>query len=115
MIKNNPISIQIGKDKTQIIKGIAILLMVAHHCLIGEFYLKPDPFLSTLFGHKLVSLTKMCVGLFTFFVGYGYFFSSQNKVSYTIQHITKLLKNYWIVLFLIAIPLSVINKVVNVF
>ena len=88
----------ISKDKTQIIKGFAILFMIAHHCLIKEFYINPPSFLSTLICIKFYTSMKICVGLFTFFVGYGFFFSDKVNTIYIFKHIWRLLKNYWIVL-----------------
>lgn len=88
----------ITKDKTQIIKGCAILFMIVHHCLIKEFYINPPSYLSTLFCVKFYTSMKICVGLFTFFVGYGAFYTEKIDTTYIYKHIWRLLKNYWIVL-----------------
>lgn len=87
------------KDKTQIIKGIAILLMIAHHCLIKEFYLTPPDYVNSFAATSLQTGAKMCVGLFTFFIGYGCFFAQRIDFKYISQHVWRLLKQYWIVLF----------------
>lgn len=65
----------ISKDKTQIIKGCAILFMIVHHCFIKEFYINPPSYLSTLICIKFYTSMKICVGLFTFFVEYGAFYT----------------------------------------
>lgn len=87
------------KDKTQIVKGIAILLMIVHHCLIKEFYLIPPDNLTSLAATSLQTGAKMCVGLFTFFIGYGSFFAQKIDHKYISNHVWRLLKQYWIVLF----------------
>ena len=98
----------ITKDKTQIIKGCAILFMIAHHCLIKEFYINPPSFLSTLICVKFYTSTKICVGLFTFFVGYGAFYAEKIDTTYIFKHIWRLLKNYWFIL-ITTIILSIIG------
>lgn len=98
-------TIQITKDKTAIIKGIAILFMIANHCLLEKYYLNPSPFLSTALGRELCVFTKICVPIFTFIVGYGFFYSYKNFCAYLKRHGGTLLKYYWFYLFILAIPL----------
>lgn len=90
----------ISKDKTLIIKGFAILFMIAHHCLIKEFYISVPEFLYNPIAIRLQIGSKMCVGLFTFFVGYGCFYAKSIDLLYISRHVWRLLKPYWSILFL---------------
>lgn len=102
-------NIVISKDKTQIIKGFAILFMILHHSLIKEFYLDPPALLSSFVAIRLQIGMKMCVGIFTFVVGYGSFYAKDVDIHYIKNHIWRLLKQYWLILF-ITIALVVIKK-----
>jgi len=95
------------KDMTAVLKGIAILFMIMHHCLIPDFYDYPPDFLHNgLIVHVMMGM-KICVGLFTFIIGYGYAFCSKRTLSYGFKHIRTLVVKYWILLFLIFIPVAV--------
>lgn len=89
----------VSKDKSMIIKGIAILFMIAHHCLIKEFYIDAPDFLLTPLSRYLQTGNKMCVGLFTFFIGYGSFYAKSFDTSYVTSRIWRLTKQYWLILF----------------
>lgn len=56
------------KKTTQMIKGIAILIMIAHHFIVIPF--SDLPYLVTLFGYAC----KICVAIYAVLSGYGYFF-----------------------------------------
>ena len=88
----------ISKDKSMIIKGIAILFMIAHHCLIKEFYIEAPDFLLTPLSRYLQTGNKMCVGLFTFFIGYGSFYTKSFDINYVTSRIWRLSKQYWFIL-----------------
>lgn len=90
--------VEITKDMTLILKGFAILFMIAHHVLIKEFYIEPPIFLSSFIAFCLQIGMKMCVGIFTFFVGYGYFYSKNKDTKYAIQHFWRMIKMYWLIL-----------------
>ena len=94
------------KRMTAIIKGIAILLMLLLHCYRNEAY---DVTLS--FDHALIpernSVLKVCVGIFTFMVGYGYAFSRSKDWKYSLSHIKKLLIPFWVVLFVFTVPVCI--------
>ena len=93
------------KDKTLIIKGFAILFMIAHHCFIKEFYLDSPSILNSYFALRVQIGMKMCVGLFTFIIGYGGGYALKIDLRYIYSHVWRLLKQYWIVL---AITLLII-------
>lgn len=90
--------IAITKNSTIIIKGVAILFMIAHHILIKEFYVEPDSFLNSFFALRLQIGMKTCVGIFTFILGYGFFFNRKYDAKYVISHMRRVLLRYWLVL-----------------
>lgn len=79
------ITLAFGKDKTAIIKGIAIIFMIMLHCGVAD-------------------VLKLCVGIFTFMVGYGYAFAQVKDWRYSLQHIKKLLIPFWAILFVFTFP-----------
>ena len=89
----------ISKEQTLVVKGLAIFFMVAHHCLIKEFFIAQPEVLTTMPAVRLQISMKICVGLFTFFVGYVAYYSERLDFRYFISHCVRLLKQYWIVLF----------------
>lgn len=96
------------KQHTAFIKGIAILLMIWHHALIPEFYVSPEPFMRSWGMTHLSMGGKFCVGLFTFIMGYGYACSNNHSLSYSLKHIWRLLKQYWILCLLVFFPLGIL-------
>ena len=84
------ITLSFGKDKTAIIKGIAILFMIMLHCGVGD-------------------VLKICVGIFTFMVGYGYAFARVKDWRYSWQHIKKLLVPFWAILFVFTFPVMYVK------
>ena len=88
----------ITKDKSAILKGFAILFMIAHHVLIKEFYIDPSPVLDSFFALRLQIGMKTCVGIFTFILGYGFFFTKKYDAKYVLSHAKRLLLRYWFVL-----------------
>lgn len=71
LLANKPFS----KEDTAVIKGIAILIMMLHHCFLShsrfeDFYISFYPF-SEAFIIKAAETGKCCVGIFTFLSAYG--------------------------------------------
>lgn len=98
-----------GKDKTAIIKGFAILFMIILHCGCPEWYLIELPAFAK--HHNLQNITgvfKICVGIFTFMVGYGYAYSKNKDLRYSFLHIKRLLIPFWTIL-LMALPIIVLR------
>ena len=87
---DNTITLSFGKDKTAIIKGIAIIFMIMLHCGVAD-------------------VLKLCVGIFTFMVGYGYAFAKKKDWRYSLQHIKKLLIPFWTTLFVFTFPVMYIQ------
>ena len=92
-----------NKKITQMIKGIAILLMIAHHFIIMPF--AEFPYLVILFGQAC----KICVAIYAVLSGYGYFFVKEKTIRYGLKKIWSLLQNYWISLFMLFIPAAVVG------
>lgn len=93
------------KQITQKIKGLAILIMIAHHFLGYDFGAN---FSNTWVG--IGSSLKICVGIYAVLSGYGYFFSREKTVKYGLNKVWGLLQEYWITLFTIFIPCAVITS-----
>ncbi len=98
--------ITFDKDKTLIVKGVAILFMMILHCLANsEWYDVRFAMFDTPDFERIFSTFKICVGMFTFMVGYGYAFSKSKNLQYSWNHTIKLLTPFWVVLFVFTIPL----------
>lgn len=97
-------NLSFGKDKTAIIKGIAIVFMIILHCGEPECYMSDIPALLNLWLVHLLASFKICVGIFTFMVGYGYAFAKKKDWRYSFQHIKKLLIPFWVILFVFTLP-----------
>lgn len=100
-------TINISKDQATVLKGIAILFMILHHCLIKEFYVDQPAILSTFPALRMQIGMKMCVGIYTFIISYGFWYCCSYSTKYVLEHIWKLLKYYWIILFLLIVPISI--------
>ncbi len=90
------------KQTTQKIKGIAILIMIAHHFLMYDF---GTDFSNTWAGIGLNF--KICVGIYAVLSGYGYFFAKEKTVKYGLKKSWRLLQEYWMTLFIIFIPCAI--------
>lgn len=93
------------KDMTQVVKGVAIIMMMLLHCygVDGNYDVAVDASHAPLAG-PFRSAFKICVGIFTFMVGYGYAFSKTKDLRYSLQHIKKLLIPFWTILFVFTLP-----------
>lgn len=96
--------VRFDKNMTNIVKGFAIVFMMLLHCY-GDVYNKPLDYAFSLAGFN--GVFKICVGMFTFMVGYGYAFSKTRDINYSIKHIKKLLVPFWIILFIFTFPFCV--------
>lgn len=101
--------ISFTRQHTAFIKGIAILLMIWHHALIPEFYVSPEPFMRSWNIIHLSMGGKFCVGLFTFIIGYGYACNTNHTLGYSLKHIWRLLKQYWLLCLFVFIPLGTLS------
>lgn len=96
--------LEFGKDKTAIIKGLAIIFMIVLHCAIpGNWDIPLRGFSNESLMHFMGTF-KLCVGIFTFMVGYGYAFSKDKDLKYSLGHIRKLLVPFWVILIIFTVP-----------
>lgn len=79
---------QFGNDKSRIIRGLAIILMVTGHSCPGK-------------------IIPFAVPLFSFLVGYGYEFAKQKDIAHSFKRIKHLLLHFWFILFAICLPIAV--------
>lgn len=96
-----PAYVTFDKQMTGIIKGVAILFMLLLHCYQDNYDVSLD-FSYSLTGYS--GFFKLCVGMYVFMVGYGYAFSKTKDLRYGFQHIKKLLKSFWVILFVFTLP-----------
>ncbi len=104
-----------SKHDSMIVKGVAIILLMFHHC-ISESALKDYPFIdffpfdSSKWPLMVCNSFKLCVGMFIFITGFGLFksFSKVQQSSKTIKNweaarLLKTLSGFWFVYILIFI------------
>lgn len=97
-------TLEFGKDKTAIIKGVAILFMIVLHCSIPSYWSVPMREFSNAGLIHFMGTFKLCVGIYTFMVGYGYAYAESKDLKYSLTHIRRLLVPFWIILFVFTIP-----------
>ena len=98
-------TIAFGRDKTQILKGIALTLMIIHHTSTPAYWASEGTLLFSYFQRQGYA-TKMCVWIFAFLVGYGFFCSRNKTIKYSIKRILLLVIPFWVMLFGIFVPAS---------
>lgn len=102
----NTTSLQFTRDYTQIIKGIAILFMMILH--VGGSGATYDVPVRTMDTYPVLGFLhpsfKLCVGIFTFMIGYGYAFAKKKDWRYSVKHVWALLKVFWLILLGITVP-----------
>lgn len=91
----------LSKQASQMIKGVAILVMLLHHFIVIPF--SELPHLVSVFGHAC----KICVAIYSVLSGYGYFFAKEKTLKYGLKKIWGLLQIYWISLFTLFIPIAI--------
>lgn len=102
----NTTNLQFTRDYTQIIKGIAILFMIILH--VGGSGATYDVPMRTMAEFLVLGFIhpsfKLCVGIFTFMIGYGYAFAKVKDWRYSVKHVWALLKVFWLILLVITVP-----------
>lgn len=100
------------KTDTNVLKGIALLLLLCHHCFYpGEPYDDIVLWGVPLIG-RLGSFSKICVAIFVFLSGYGLTLQTMSKggignmFSFYRRRYVKLMINYWFI-WLIFVPMGV--------
>lgn len=95
--------ISFSREKTQILKGFALLLMLVHHTTLPSHWADEGTSLFSYLEHQ-VSATKMCVYIFAFLVGYGFYCSTNKTVRYSIKRILLLIVPFWAMLICMFLP-----------
>lgn len=83
-------TIQFGPDKSEIVRGWAILFMICLHNYAGGAF-------------------KICVPIFTFLVGYGYSFAKRKDWRHAVKRSWHLLSHFWLILLGIFLPVEIWN------
>ena len=100
-----------SKETSMALKGIAILMLLFHHCYQKEVLFKKYTVIFDPFAREAVILfsknLKICVSIFAFITGYGLFLSYQNNKTDTgkwmAKRYIKTFSGYWFVWILCAI------------
>lgn len=103
-----------SKEKTEYIKGIAIILMLFHHLFGFPEWLADGvkyigiPLRVNTVEYAIGRFGHICVALFAFVTGYGMFFSYRSGGIFkkSVRRGVSFLLGYWLVLFGIAIPVN---------
>ena len=96
-------NIAFSKAQTQILKGIALILMIIHHTSTPSLWAENGSMLNSYFSFQ-TGATKMCVWIFSFLVGYGFFCSKHKSIRYSLKRILLLLIPFWLMMLLLFIP-----------
>ncbi len=105
-------SLQLSLNDTQVLKGVALLLLLCHHCLYEgkdyvDIWFHGKPLFQT-FG----IFSKLCVAIFVFLSGYGLTASTMKKgglggvFAFYRHRYAKLMVNFWFI-WLLFVPMGV--------
>ena len=100
--------INTGRDMTKLMQGIAILFMILHHFPVDGLLNHPEPLVTNPFMLAVMADMKICVGIFTFFIGFGYGYTKEKTYRTSFYRIWRFLKKWWALLFLIFLPSALI-------
>ncbi len=91
LMNSDKISVSFGPDKSQILRGIAIICMIILHNDV------PVP------GFKI------CVSIFTFLVGYGYYYAKEKNLKHGLKRSWHLLSHFWLILLGLFLPVAILG------
>lgn len=104
---------ELNRNVSTALKGIAILLMLVHHGLglPAMWFEEGLGYGQRIYGDRMLfewvgNPTKICVSVFAFLTGWGYFYNAEKNLRYGIKKSLRLLTKYWVVLFVIFYPLG---------
>lgn len=101
-------TIAFSRDKTQILKGIALILMFIHHTSTPAYWAEEGTTLFCYFQNQVL-VTKMCVWIFAFLVGYGFYCSKNKTLKYSLKRILLLIVPFWVMLFCMFVPAAYVS------
>lgn len=84
----NRLTVEFGADKSEVVRGWAILFMICLHNDCGGAF-------------------KICVPMFTFLVGYGYWFAKRKNLVHAAMRSWHLLSHFWLILLGIFLPVAI--------
>ena len=97
-----------SREMSRMIKGIAILMMLMHHCFaFPAFWL--DGFQT---GNVLSTISdnfKICVAMYAFITGYGFCAGKVGNYRKQTGKVLTFLGQYWLQLFLIFLPIASVS------
>lgn len=105
--------IEFTREKTAIVKGFVIVIMIILHVFGGSGWYDMD--LAMNHNEALMSFMptfKICVGIYVFMVGYCYAFCKSKDFVYSIRHVKRLLTCFWLILFVFSFPAAVTSGAV---
>lgn len=103
MMKTERPMMRFDKEMSAVIKGVALIFMVFLHCYgKAQYDVELDYSHAPIYG--FFGVFKVCIGLFTFMVGFGYSFSKTKDLKYAVRHITRLLIPFWVILLVLTFP-----------
>lgn len=98
-----------GKDITNSLKGILLILMLILHFFCFPTWYVGGAYPNTLWMETLQGHFQICIAGFTFLTGYFYFYSQRTNIKYIIKKWFDLLVPYWCV-FIILLCIAVITR-----
>lgn len=95
----------IEKENFTFLKGIAIIFMVVHHTFgFPEWYVDTVNYPNLMpFVNWIRDSMKICVPIFVFLTGGGYFLRQRKDFKYSIKKIVSFYLNYWVVFFVLLL------------
>ena len=104
------------REHTEMIKGVAILLMLVHHLFFfPEWYVEGVSYIGiplrvNTVEYVIGSFGHICVSIFAFITGYGMYFSyrSGGILKKSLSKGVSFLVCYWLVMFAVAIPVNLL-------
>ena len=106
-------SIHFDTAQTKKLKGVALILMLVHHTSMCAEWEKCSVEIQKILYFQMSS-TKMCVWIFAFLVGYGFFCSTNKTVQYSFKRILMLLIPFWTMMLFMFIPLFFLSNSSNI-
>lgn len=92
---------------TNAVKGVAIIFMIFLHVFGGPNWYESSyniPLNSNQALLKFMGSLQICVGIYAFMIGFGYAFSKNKDLKYSVLHIKRLLTVFWTIMLILIIP-----------
>ena len=108
-MKNN--SLELSLNDTMLLKGVALLLLLAHHLFYqGIGYNDVHLYGSHYLVKEIGIISKFCVAIFVFLSGYGLTVNAEKSLTslktFYVHRFVKLMANYWFI-WIIFVPIGV--------